>query len=243
MRIFEGKGKHKSLLHETIFKNIQEMVLTSPQFCEDGEMDEPEASILKKIDISPNMCVFIPAKKNGCKDNSYSFFMHIPTHFIQLSFNGASNGNPGIAGCGGIIRDGNSEPVHVYAFLCGIATNNLEEFMTLEICLQIAIIEVFCLIQVHGDSQLVIQIVCKLIQGLRMGKLIHRCHLHEVVSNIKVLLEHFDYVISIHTWQEGNKVVYVVANWSYSNKHVALDEPWSMMSRRKDASALNRCIG
>jgi ribonuclease HI len=49
-----------------------------------------------------------------------------------LNFDGASRGNPGIAGIGGAIRNQAGEIIHIFCRALGESTNNEAEFAALE---------------------------------------------------------------------------------------------------------------
>lgn len=85
--------------------------------------------------------------------------------FIQLSFDGALKGNPSKVGYGGILRDEQSHPPHLFAWLAGVTTNNLAEFIEIEKGLQIECRQGFELIHIHGYSQVLIHKMLKNIAG------------------------------------------------------------------------------
>lgn len=49
-----------------------------------------------------------------------------------MNFDGASRGNPGIAGIRGVIRNHEGEILHIYCRALGEGTNNEMEFAALE---------------------------------------------------------------------------------------------------------------
>ena len=54
-----------------------------------------------------------------------------PEGFIKLNFDGASKGNPGEVGFGGLFRDSQHRIKIIYETDCGYASNNEAEFTTL----------------------------------------------------------------------------------------------------------------
>lgn len=54
-----------------------------------------------------------------------------------MNFDGASRGNPGKTGIGGVIRNKAGEIVHIYCRALGESTNNEAEFAALEQVLKI----------------------------------------------------------------------------------------------------------
>lgn len=75
-----------------------------------------------------------------------------------LYFDGASRGNPGLAGAGAVVYDGTVEKYAVTAYVGDNATNNEAEYYGLIIGLQTCLEEKLVgTIRVIGDSQLVIR--------------------------------------------------------------------------------------
>ena len=55
-----------------------------------------------------------------------------PQGFLKYNIDGASKGNLGIAGFGGVLRDENDCILFIFHFHLGRATNNMAELMALE---------------------------------------------------------------------------------------------------------------
>ena len=72
----------------------------------------------------------------------------------SLYFDGASRGNPGPAGAGGVIYDAQQKIVDTYAINLGVTTNNVAEYggllAGLNRCHELNI----KVLQVYGDSKL-----------------------------------------------------------------------------------------
>jgi ribonuclease HI len=80
----------------------------------------------------------------------------MPEH--NLYFDGASRGNPGLAGAGAVIYEGTAEKYAVTAYVGDNATNNEAEYYGLIIGLQTCLEErLVGTLRVYGDSQLVIR--------------------------------------------------------------------------------------
>ncbi len=76
----------------------------------------------------------------------------------KLYFDGASRGNPGSAGAGAVIYEGETEKYAVTAYVGDNATNNEAEYYGLLIGLQTCVEErLVGTLRVYGDSQLVIR--------------------------------------------------------------------------------------
>jgi ribonuclease HI len=90
---------------------------------------------------------------------------------LKLNFNGVAKGNPGRTGLGGVIRDNKGNIIWLYDGSLGNSTNNVVEFGSLETGLEILSWEGMTNSIVEGDFALVINIVIKIQNGTRMGKI------------------------------------------------------------------------
>ncbi|KAK3010612.1 hypothetical protein RJ639_010788, partial [Escallonia herrerae] len=90
-----------------------------------------------------------------------SFLVHAQCSCI-LEFDGASKGNPGIAGAGAVLRAVDGSLVYRLREGLGIATNNAAEYRGVILGLKYALEKGFKHIRVQGDSKL----VCMQVQGL-----------------------------------------------------------------------------
>lgn len=140
------------VLQDTILNNIRKMIMGAPSPTNEYLLDENETLILKAMGIKAQKGIDNSLHKVHSKPSSPNIYIPPPQYFIELSFDGSSKENLGKAGIGGILRDANSNPLHFFAQSCGIAMNNMMEFMALEIGLQIVVKKGYKPIQVHGDS-------------------------------------------------------------------------------------------
>lgn len=63
-------------------------------------------------------------------------FWHPPLKgFLKFNIDGASKGNPGTTGYGGVLRDENGSVIFIFHCHLGKATNNMAELMAMEQCL------------------------------------------------------------------------------------------------------------
>eukprot|EP00253_Pinus_taeda_P009198 PITA_09198 len=88
-----------------------------------------------------------------------------PKNTYMLNFDGASKGNPGITGYGGVIRNAQGIPLQVYYGSIGWNTNNAAELEGLWRGLQIAQQQRYIPLIVEGDSQIIINMATKIQQG------------------------------------------------------------------------------
>ncbi|XP_009775698.1 uncharacterized protein [Nicotiana sylvestris] len=122
-----------------------------------------------------------------------------------LEFDGASKGNPGLAGAGAVLRADDG------SFICrlreglGVATNNAAEYRGIILGLKYALSKGFTSIRVQGDSKL----VCMQIQGLWKVKNQNISTLYEQAKQLK---DRFLSFRIIHVLRESNSDADVQAN-------------------------------
>lgn len=122
-----------------------------------------------------------------------------------LEFDGASKGNPGLAGAGAILRADDG------SFICrlreglGVATNNAAEYRAIILGLNYALSKGFTSIRVQGDSKL----VCMQIQGLWKVKNQNISSLYEQAKQLK---DRFLSFRIIHVLRESNSDADAQAN-------------------------------
>ncbi|XP_009592427.1 uncharacterized protein [Nicotiana tomentosiformis] len=122
-----------------------------------------------------------------------------------LEFDGASKGNPGLAGAGAVLRADDG------CFICrlreglGVATNNAAEYRGIILGLKYALSKGFTSIRVQGDSKL----VCMQIQGLWKVKNQNISTLYEQAKQLK---DRFLSFRIIHVLRESNSDADVQAN-------------------------------
>ncbi|CAA3010211.1 uncharacterized protein LOC105177166 isoform X2 [Olea europaea subsp. europaea] len=98
-----------------------------------------------------------------------------------LEFDGASKGNPGLAGAGAVLRAADGSMVFRLREGMGVATNNAAEYRGLILGLKYAISKGFKHIRAQGDSKL----VCMQIQGLWKCKNQNMAELCKVAKELK----------------------------------------------------------
>ncbi|KAK9935549.1 hypothetical protein M0R45_022648 [Rubus argutus] len=137
--------------------------------------------------------------------NSHEVSVSENVGFCTLEFDGASKGNPGLAGAGAVLRgDDGSLICKVHEGL-GIRTNNVAEYRALILGLKYALKKGFTKIRVQGDSKL----VCMQVQGLWKVKNQNMSDLCEEVKELKDKFVSFE--IS-HVLREKNSEADAQAN-------------------------------
>jgi len=130
------------------------------------------------------------------------------THY--LFFDGASKSNPGMAGAGGLICNGNGDVLTEYEWGLGHASNNrAEAFALLQGLLQLQKLGISKAI-IIGDSAIIIGLMIsnRKSQNLSLQQIIERCH--SLDQQMKGNLYY-------HVLRSLNKTVDKLANKAYSH--------------------------
>lgn len=125
-------------------------------------------------------------------------FRYPGEHMIKLNFNGASKGNPGQAGLGGIFRDSRENTRWVYAEWGGEMTNNESELWALHQGLRIAVRYGYMNLEIKGDSQITIEMLRKLRDGRSWEHVTKSWRTAGIIQDIGSLLNRIEYKIINH---------------------------------------------
>lgn len=129
-----------------------------------------------------------------------------------MNFDGASKGNPGNAGFGGIFRDSEENTRWVYAEWGGEMTNNEGELWAVHQGLRIAVRNNYRNLEIEGDSQVVIEMLRKLNNGKNWEQIVGSWRTAGIVQDLAELLRRIDYKIINHVRRRGNKAADFLAN-------------------------------
>ena len=110
---------------------------------------------------------------------------------LCLFFDGALKGNPGLAGCGGVITESNGNVISTYSWGLGTDSNNKAEFCGLLQRLRIAQTKGITNIMVFGDSRLLIQAI------IRKNRPSH-IHLAQIFQQNRMLSKNFQTIKFYH---------------------------------------------
>ncbi|XP_059076276.1 uncharacterized protein LOC131875686 [Cryptomeria japonica] len=127
-----------------------------------------------------------------------------PLGHFKLHFDGASRGNPGLAGVGMAIFDHNAVLIATDCHALGSQSNNFAECQALSLGIDLAISLGIKHLSIQGDSMVVIQSVlnCKS----------NYWHLKYIIDHILEKLSFFDTFVLSHCFRELNKLVDFLAN-------------------------------
>ncbi|KAF7134711.1 hypothetical protein RHSIM_Rhsim08G0061200 [Rhododendron simsii] len=141
--------------------------------------------------------------------------------FCTLEFDGASKGNPGLAGAGAVLRveGGSGSRACRLREGVGIATNNVAEYRALLLGLNYALQKGYKHIRVQGDSKLVVMQV----QGLWKLKNQNMADLCKVAKELKDRFLSFEIR---HVERDLNSAADVQANLAIHLKNGEVQEEW-----------------
>ncbi|KAL6192476.1 hypothetical protein ACLB2K_033564 [Fragaria x ananassa] len=125
--------------------------------------------------------------------------------FCTLEFDGASKGNPGLAGAGAVLRADDGSLIGKVHEGLGIKTNNVAEYRALILGLKYALKKGFTKIRVQGDSKL----VCMQVQGLWKVK---NQNMSDLCEEVKELKEKFVSFEISHVLRDKNSEADAQAN-------------------------------
>ena len=141
-----------------------------------------------------------------------------PDLTYKLNFDGASKGNPGLTGYGGANRNSDGKPVGIYWEYIGLNSNNLAELRGLFKVFTMAIWHGWLPLILEGDSQVILQMATKLMQGKLVSKPADNWKMTHSLELLRILLQrHFEVQIH-HVRRKDNKLVDLVANYRAKQK-------------------------
>ena len=158
---------------------------------------------------------------------------HPPEDYLKLNFDGASKGNPGEAGFGGIFRDHQGRPLLIYYGSIGWDTNNSAELEGLWQGLQLAQLNNFFPLEIEGDSQILINMAQKLLQGSPPSRGSDSWRLTAGLELIAHWMQQNKAIVLKHVKRSGNKVADLLANKGVTSDQIIFAGPLTNLNDRK----------
>ena len=131
--------------------------------------------------------------------------------WVMLNTDGASKGNSGVAGAGGLIRSHRGEVFEIFAMNCGICSCMRAELLAVQRGLSIAWNGGYRKVQVRIDSESVM----RLLQGeaIRNSPYIH------IIKKCKALIARVEWEVEVaHCYREANRAADWLANFGVTSK-------------------------
>jgi len=135
-------------------------------------------------------------------------FWHPPLEgYLKYNIDGASKGNSGIAGYGGVLRNAEGSIVFIFHCHLGTATNNMAELMAMEQCLDL-LKQNNCLnVMIEANLELIINSVQKIHNGTVLDKVSKHWNLIRVFQIIQSHLQGLRTISFHHVRIKANKLV------------------------------------
>lgn len=188
-RVFRDREEPAAILGRKIVRNIKENLL----MLKEGEDEKGKRKPRKEKDRNPRR-----------QDARWLF---PPEEWSKANFDGASKGNPGPSGCGGVIRNSSGEGIATFASPLGTQTNHMAEARAASRVVNLAFEAGVTKLWLEGDSNNII----KILNGISSPSWM----IANIITETRVTLSKFESVHITHMYREANSV----ADW-FANKGV-----------------------
>lgn len=240
-RIFKNVSSRFEEIWHRIQENLHETMMLRTWPKEDYPSTDNERNILNNWQLQ------LPQADNKQRSSSSSSTADScwnppPNNSFKLNFDGASKGNPGAAGFGGILRNHVGTPLQVYFGNMGWDTNNSAELEGLWQGLLLADQLNLQPLIVEGDSQLLINIATHLQNGSQARKIAPSWRLEARLNIMEQFLRNKKAISFNHTRREGNKIADLLANVGVENNQVIRSGSMAIIQNQQQAQELNCLI-
>ncbi|KAK2364401.1 hypothetical protein QL285_089276 [Trifolium repens] len=133
-------------------------------------------------------------------------------HWYKCNTDGASNGNPGPASCGGVFRDHNSDFVFAFAEPLGVCSSYFAELSGALRAIEIAFERNWLNLWLESDSTLVVSAFTNPKKSVAWP-------LRNRWKNVLFMISQMNFIVT-HTYREGNMVADLIANFGLSAPHL-----------------------
>eukprot|EP00253_Pinus_taeda_P023228 PITA_23228 len=127
-RIFQNSAMEPEVIWGKAIKLLRETILVDKWVGEDWKANPMEEEILNRLNLKFEMVFHKQNPNHEMRSKSPDKFCYPKENFIKLNFDGASKGNPGKAGFGGIFRDSSNQVRWIFVEWGGEMTNNEAKF-------------------------------------------------------------------------------------------------------------------
>jgi len=240
-RIFKDQTRPLEKIWNTIHQNITESLSLKDWSPEDLPTTPKEINIWEnwQIKIQHNLKANKRQAEDKKEDNSWQ---PPPLGIIQLNFDGASKGNPGKAGYGGVFRTHQGYPLLIFMGPLGWDTNNSAELEGLWRGLKIAQERNLFPLTVKGDSQILIRIMTKLQNGSTVSKVSSSWRMLRRLELIKHWLNQHQAISFKHTRREGNKLADLLANFGVEEENGYMEGALSSLTSRDQIAQIQEIV-
>jgi len=221
---------------------MRETILVDKWESDDWKTNSEEQEILNKLNLKLEMVHFKCSAHHDMRIQSPDKFRYPRDHFGKLNFDGASKGNPGEAGFGGIFRDNNNQVRWIFADWGGQMTNNEAKFWALHQGLRIAIRNGYTNLEITGDSQIVVDMLRRLNNGQGWEKVTKSWRTTDIVQEIADFIKRIDYRLISHVRRKGNQAADWLANWGCRGRGSTIDSQWRAVEGNREWKELAELI-
>eukprot|EP00253_Pinus_taeda_P008598 PITA_08598 len=211
-KVFKDQALNLEQIWTIIKQNLQETLSIKDWSQEDMPSNNKEQAIWNNWQLQITTPKPAQSTSTSKRTKTLTQWIPPPKNTYLLNFDGASKGNPGITGYGGVIRNSQGIPLKIYFGSIGWNTNNAAELEGLLLGLQIAHHQSFMPLIVEGDSQIIINMASKLQQGSAAQKVSRSWRMATRLESLQTLLQNNKSTSFKHIRREGNKAADFLAN-------------------------------
>lgn len=193
-QVFLNETRGINYTKDTILQNIKKTFLSKGRMEQEKNISISDLQILKDFDINTRAFTSSINHRNEI-NTDVNTQIPLSTSFLKLNFDGASGGNLGPVGIGGVLRDNKGEIQHIYSQSLGEGTYNKMEFAVLEQGLRILRRIKARATMIEGDSQLAIMEARRMYTGAKPSKVTRHWRLAQVKKLIEEHLSCLDGLI------------------------------------------------
>ena len=149
-----------------------------------------------------------------------------PKNMYKLNFHGASKGNLGPTGFGGVIRNSKGNLVGFCWGHVGENSINISKLKGLLAGLAMAAQQGWLPIILEGDYQIILQMATKLLHGKPVSKMVDNWKMIHSLEQLRVLLRVHSEVQIHHVRGKANRLADLMANYGASKKQELQQKRW-----------------
>eukprot|EP00253_Pinus_taeda_P028466 PITA_28466 len=224
-RVFTQETRSIECAKESILINVRQLVQTKCKFDPTDKPTGKDLRILKTFQLEAfSSC--LPGGHNARTSSQIHSWQPPPEACLKLNFDGASRGNPGIAGIGGVIRNHKGDIVHIFCRSLGECTNNEAEFAAMEQGLRILRSRRQGNFIVEGDSSLAISAAKRIQAGTQTSKVTKHWRLAKATESIAELIGDLKGTVFQSIRRKANGITDFLANHGADTPHLITNSCW-----------------
>eukprot|EP00253_Pinus_taeda_P023451 PITA_23451 len=224
-RVFTHETRSIDYAKESILINVRQLVQTKCKFDPTDKPTGKDLRILKTFQLEAySSC--LPGGHNARTSSQTHNWQPPPEACLKLNFDGASRGNPGIAGIGGVIRNHRGDIIHIFCRSMGECTNNEAEFAAMEQGLRVLKSSTQGNFIVEGDSSLAISVAKRIQAGTPTSKVTKHWRLAKATESIADLLGGLKGTVFQSIRRKANGLADFLANHGADTPHLITNSCW-----------------